>query len=193
MKKITFEQHKGKTLTFRGEKVKIDEDIAPLISNLWKLGIMTTNSCQGQCSFKCNHKVKVHPKDKKGCTYYESLWTKHCQDNIWIVFEHAVDVEKFYNIVAEYVENDQGTMYHKMRGGGGPRDRWCLNFYPRNLGIQHRVGRPTINGYRSTQLLYIEDGCKKNDFVMMPQLTFPHKHLSYVEERIALAIKKLRK
>jgi hypothetical protein len=41
--------------------------------------------------------------------------------------------------------------------------------------------------------MWIDDGCKKNNFIMSPQLTFPREHLSYVEERIELALSKLKK
>ncbi len=189
--------HKAKLISYHGRKVKIDEDIAPLISNMWKLGINTISSCQAHCSFKCNHKYKVHPKDADGHQLWELIPKKYCRDNIWIAFQSNYDLELFYNAVAEYSKED-GSMYEFMCHGNwkeNPREIWSTSWRVENAGVKGHWGRPVFSkgGKRSTFECWIDDDCKKNNFVTVPQLTFPHKHLSYVEERIALAIKKLKK
>lgn len=190
-------RHKAKLLTYNGRKVRIDEEIAPLLSNMWKLGIRTSNSCQENCSFKCNHKYKIHP-EKDGTTYQETLWTKSCLNCVWLVFEHALDAELFYNIVAEYVpaDKDDGTMYADIQGYNWkkrPGDVWTLNCYARNYGVEGHFGRPKWGNKRSTCEMWMEDGCKKNMFIIQPQLTFPRKHLAYVEGKIKEALKAKRK
>lgn len=187
-------RHLYKTLKFNGEKVRIDEEIAPLLSKMWKLGINTNACCQAHCRFECKHKVKVHP-EKDGRTFFETIRNKNCLSHIWISFDTAFDVEMFYNYVAEYVKNDIGTMYGFINGYNQkeyPNDVWRMIFIPRNYGVERHFGRPTFNGKRSTQEMWMEDGCKKNDFVMNPQLTFPRKHLQYVEERLDLALKRIK-
>ena len=82
--------HTAKILTYNGRKVKIDKDIAPLLSKMWKLGIKTSNSCQGQCATFCQHKQKIITyKDKS--TLYTKIKTKYCNDRIWIVFQSPQD------------------------------------------------------------------------------------------------------
>lgn len=192
--------HKTKLLTYKGRKVRIDVKIAPLLSKLWKLGIQTTNSCQADCSFLCKHKY-VTSKTKDGSEFDEPIRTKHCQNSVWLCFESSKDVEKLYNIVAEYTDKrGDEAMYHKMSADRfvrtsesnfrGSPDGWSFIFFMRNAGVKGHFGRPTRNKKRSTYLMWMEDGCKKNNFVIEPQLTFPHKHLSYVEDKLDLALAK---
>lgn len=188
-------RHKAKILTYDGVKVRIDKEIAPLLSNMWKMGIRTVNSCQAHCSFKCDHKIKKHPKDKEGYTFYESLWTDHCQDCIWLVFEHALDIELFYNIVAEYLpyEKEAGTMYAHIQGHDfkkNPRDVWSVQSSMRNYGVEgHFDYGMSPSGKREKYKTWHEDSCKNNIFILQPQLTFPRKHLAYVEAKIKEALK----
>lgn len=189
-------RHKAKLLNYQGYKVRIDEEIAPLFTKLWKFGINTVSSCQAHCSFKCNHKVIKHPVDENGLQYFESIPTKHCGECIWIVFDTANDVERFYNYVAEYTKEYKNTMYSYINGWcykEYPRDIWTLYFRPRNAGIVGHWGRPKWGNKRSTKEHWVEDKCKKNNFIMQPQLTFPRKHLIYVEQRLQLALDKKRK
>jgi hypothetical protein len=191
-------RHRFKWMKYRGTKVAIDVDIAPLCSKLWRLGIRTTNSCQGHCSFDCNHKTKIHPVKKDGTQFFESIKTNHCNDCVWIVFESALDVEMFYNAVAEYVpyKSRKNSMYAHIKGYDRkkyPRDIWSLRFYPRNYGITGHWGRPKWGNKRSTRLMWIEDGCDENYFIIQPQLTFPRKHLPYVEEKLKQALRDKRK
>lgn len=53
-----------KILSYQDRNVRVDEEIALLISNMWKLGINTLGCCQAHCSFECDHTIKVHPAKK---------------------------------------------------------------------------------------------------------------------------------
>src|SRR5271166_182818 len=197
-------QHKYTTLTFRKQKVHIDKDIAPMVSKMWKLGINTTNSCQAQCSFVCKHKVKVHPKNKHGTQFFETIETKSCNNNVWLAFESSADVELLYNIVAEYDNDDDhfnNGMYHKMSCDRfvqtaeakyrHPVDGWAFGFLMSNTGVNYRHGYRKWGSTGSKILCRIPTGCKKNNFVIQPQITFPRAHMSYVESRLDLALNKL--
>ncbi len=178
-------RHPFKWLIYNGERIPIDRDIVPLIAGIWKLGIKTTSCCQAHCSLVCNHKRNSR---------YEIIPTKHCHDNVWIAFETVKDMERLFDVVAQYDDSD-GSMYDLMSCDNSmsyrkkqPKDCWAFDFYMRNDGVKGHWGRPIINGKRSSQQLWIDDGCEENGFVVQPQLTFPRKHLSYVEERIKLAL-----
>jgi hypothetical protein len=191
-------RHKFKWRIYDGRKVRIDEELAPILDKMWKLGIRTTNCCQQHCSFACGHKHNVK-KMKDGSEYFKVIRTKRCGKDVWIVFESCKDVERLYNIVAEYDSsyNDE-TMYNKMSAGrfiqtGATKYRssiegWAFSFFMNNHGVEGHWGRPTFNGKRSTREMWIDDGCEKNDFVIQPQITFPRKHLKYVEQRLTLAL-----
>ncbi len=197
-------RHRFRWMTYDGYKVRIDRDIAPLIEKMWKLGIRTTNSCQAHCNFNCSHKIKVHPVAKDGTQFFETIKTKHCNNNVWLAFESVREVEKLYNIVAEY-DTKEGSMYELMSCDRGlftrgqkkskyrKDDSWAFTFIFFNNGVRGHFGRPTENGKRLPYEIWIEDGCGKNNFVLSPQITFPRKHLSYVEHRLDLEIKKRKK
>lgn len=164
--------HPFKWLKFDGEKVRIDKEIAPLLSNLWKLGIRTTNSCQEHCSFNCKHKYKKS-YDEDGCLCSYIIPTKKCWDSIWLCFEQASDLEKFYNIIAKYGSTDYDVV-----------SSWPIRHHIINYGIEGCFTRPIINGKRSTVPLFKETSCRKNNFIVSPQLTFPRKYLSFIEDKI---------
>lgn len=69
-----------------------------------------------------------------------------------------------------------------------PLDAWIMKACPDNRGIIGHWERPTYGNKRSSQMMWIDDGCERNNFVLMPHLTFPRKHLSYVEGRITIAL-----
>jgi hypothetical protein len=191
-------RHHFKWLKYMGDNVRIDRDIAPLLSKMWKLGIQTTNSCQAHCNFNCKHKRK-QVKSKKYGTYSEVIPTKHCYNNVWICFHSATDLELFYNMVAEYTK-DRDSMYNAMgcdafmqtQGTNfmGGEKRWSFSFLLRNFGVEGHWGRPKFKGKRSTREMWIDDGCKKNNFMISPQVTFPRDHLPYIEDRLQQALDK---
>lgn len=196
-------RHPFKWLTFDGRKVRIDEDIAPLLSKMWKLGIRTTNSCQAQCNFVCKHKYKTI-KYKNGTSFTSHNKTKTCYNSVWLAFETVSDIELFYNIVSEYHPDDDNSMYSKMSCDRfvptGPSNKyrhgtegWSFHFLMSNVGTKGHWGRPNWGGKRSTVQMWIEDGCDKCEFILQPQITFPRTHIEYVEGRLNQALKRKKK
>ena len=185
--------HKAKILycPYEDSEVKVDAKIAPLILNMWELEIHTAGSCQAQCSFNCKHKYK-HTKIKtgpdKGLRYDSTISTKHCYNNVWIAFDSIADVELLFNYVAEY-SKDRNSMYEKMGAGLfvacrndnclRPKDHWSFSFLMWNKGLKMHIKDDC----------YVEDGCGENNFNMRPQITFPHTHLQYVQEKLKAALK----
>jgi len=176
-------KHPFKWLLWRENKVRVDKEIAPLISNLWKLGINTLNSCQAHCSFNCDHKWNQF-RDK-------IIPTGHCDNNVWIVFETAKDYQKFLNIVANY--NEKKMYEHIIYSYFSPKkydpNRWATQFFMENLGVEGEWKRPYFNKKRVEYQMFVETGCGKNNFNTQVQLTFPQKHLEYVEKKINSVLK----
>lgn len=178
-------RHPFKWMRYNRRNIRIDRDIVPLISKMWEAGIGTTNSCQEHCSLDCPHKYKVIRN------VHTPIRTKHCLNSVWIAFESSSDLELLFNIVAEYAPYDKDdAMYHKMRADRFVDSRkmipnnWAFSFLLSNLGVEGHFGRPTFNGKRSTQEMWIEDGCKKNNFRLQPQITIPKIHVPYVVARL---------
>lgn len=197
MKTKNRSRHPYKWFVYNGRNIRIDKEIAPLISKMWKLGILTISSCQAVCSFNCIHK-NINKLNKKTKEIHTTIIpTKHCYNNVWIAFDSCLDIELFYDIVAKY-DSKNDSMYSKIKNFSFFKkkfisENWSCIFPIKNLGIKGHWGRPTINGKRLSSQVWIEDRCKKNDFCIQPQLTFPRKHLPYVEERLDLAIKDIKK
>jgi hypothetical protein len=84
MNEPAMERHKTVTVRVGPWEAAMDELIAPLIEELWKAGIETTNSCQ---------------ENQPGIT--------------WIAFATAADAVEFLNIVAEY-EEELDILYNRM-------------------------------------------------------------------------------
>ena len=189
-------RHRFKWMTYEGQNVRIDRDIAHLMSLMWRLGIETSNSCHAHCSFLCRCKNKK-AKDKNGEVFHKKVLTKNCHNNVWITFPSTRSLEQFLNIVAEYSEED-GSMYHLMncdRVMATPKtkrlkDSWAYCFVMNNNGVTGYWGRPIINGKRSTCELWVETGCKKNKLVIAPQLTFPRAHIEHVTKKLQQALDK---
>jgi hypothetical protein len=76
---------------------EIDENIAPLIKELWKADIDTTYCCQS------------NPKN----------W-------MYIQFLTSMDAADFIQIVTKY-EEDPNSMYWRICGFGGPKNSWRYN------------------------------------------------------------------
>lgn len=202
-KKRKSSRHPFKWLKYDGRNVRIDVDIAPLLSNMWELGIRTGSTCQASCCYSCKHDWKV-AKQKDGTELHTHPKTDHCYDHVWITFEDVASYERFLNAVAVYEpwrkdDSAPPSMYELMcetkKSWGkspyytGNNDRWEVNFYPDNDGVIGHWKRHTTNGKRDGFNMWCEDGCKKNDFRVSVQLHFPRKHLALVSERVAAAAK----
>ena len=191
------EPHKFKWVNCNGDKVRIDRNIAPLISNMWKLGIGTTNCCQSVCAPSCKHKNRdiIYKDGSKLQSFYR---TKHCGDRIWIVFDSGMSLEKFLNIVAVFEEENDGSndigMYGFIHGYCPlkyPNDIWHIDLSFRNNGVDfasRRVKQRLASGTKQKTISILKEiSCKNNDFRILPHLYFPSEHLSYVEGKIILA------
>jgi hypothetical protein len=77
--------HPYKLLTYKGKKVEIDKDIAPLISKMWKLKIGTRNCCQNYSG----------------------------DGRVWIVFDNARSMSKFFIFVFSKYEVGKSLEMHK--------------------------------------------------------------------------------
>lgn len=190
----------------QGDRVRIDREIAPLLTKMWQLGIRTTNSCQEHCSPTCPHKPKKI-KYSDGSVLYTHTKTKSCGNRIWIVFETAKSLEKFYNYVAvwapyakkgePFASPEMHDIYHDIVDNCSQKyypDSWERRDYICNWGIElssKRIPATQASGEKVKTIgILTEVGCKKNNFKIMPQLYIPRKHLSYVEERLDIALKK---
>ncbi len=169
-------RHPYKILTFQDRKVRIDTDIAPLLSAMWQAGIRTAGSCQAQCSFRCKCVYKLTTY-KTVYNYYKRIKTPNCSNNIWIVFYSAKDIEKFYNIVYQYTPDYKDDITAE----------WATHCHMDNEGIEYVVKKTTsvdkTNGAKWSCMSFVDQGCKKNKFNLQPQLTIPRKHLAYLESK----------
>lgn len=192
--------HKTKYINFNNKRFIIDAEIAPLISNIWKLDIKTTSCCQGHCAPSCNHKTKII-KNLDNSATIEKIKGKHCNNYVQICFASGTDFEKFLDIVAEYEKDAEEGMYYNIDRSfaisKSPTDRWEMVPFFDNRGIELITKRFPIEEDQKhcfpknhkTYGAFVEIGCKQNDFRLMPQLYFPRKHLKYVEDKIKLALK----
>lgn len=102
---------KHKTVQVRvGEmRADIDEEIAPLIRELWRAGIDTLNSCQ---------------ENRPGI--------------VWVQFATADDAAMFLNVVAEYDEEPDG-LYARITGRSDRCEHspppWDYHALPEDLGL----------------------------------------------------------
>lgn len=164
--------HRFKWMIHKGEKIRIDRKIAPLISELWRLGINTVGSCEDYCNLFCPHKWKNKVID--GEKVIAKVKTPQCYQNVWLVFEKARDLEKFYNLLLEF-DTDGNSQYEKvLYQTGFDSDSWSVRYSIVNYGVYGEV----------RDKIFHETGCKKNKFVVQPQLTFPTKQLSSVLEKL---------
>ena len=104
-------KHKQRLVRYGDIEAKIDVEIAPLIEEIWKAGLYTCNSCQGN-------------PDKN--------W-------IWIEFFNSYDAAKFLNIVAKY-EEDTNLLYNRITHGWDDMEKditgfWKYNLFPKDLGL----------------------------------------------------------
>lgn len=190
-------RHKYKIFKTKHGQIKIDRDIAPIISKMWELGIMTTACCQQTCCHKlCKHKTKIK-KYKDSTELWSPIKNKLCKKHAWIVFDRPADAQKFFNIVAEFSKDDD-SMYAHMHGYDlkkNPSTSWIIDSHLENLGVFERLKKVKLGlasgkkkGARS--LIREEVSCPKNDFNISVQLFFPRKHIKYVEEKLNLALTK---
>ena len=165
-------KHRFKWMYHKGEKIRIDRKIAPLMSELWRLGINTISSCEDYCNLLCPHKWEDRMID--GEKISAVVKTPHCKKNVWLVFEKARDLEKFYNLLLEF-DTDYDSAYEKIL--------YQSKFDPDNWAVRYSVVNHGVHGKVRGRIFY-ETGCKKNKFCVQPQLTFPTKQLPSILEKL---------
>lgn len=123
--------HKTKFIEYKDLSADVDENIADLILNLWKLDIVTLNSCENNVP----------------------------QDWVWIEFLSAIDAESFLNIVANEYSDDYNSLYNRIKNawdGNTEENVWKisvniddLNVVYDEIGndevIETSIGKPTMN------------------------------------------------
>lgn len=102
-------KHKQVMIKHGDLEAKVDEKIADLILNLWKMDIITILSCQNNV-----------PKNY-----------------VWIEFFSAEDAERFLNIVAEYDE-DMDSIYQNIVGRWSDlKHEWIYDVHPVDFGVTY--------------------------------------------------------
>lgn len=105
------ESHPTVKVTFRDLEAEIDVEIAPLIQEIWYMGLKTYNSCQD------------NPEG----------W-------VWIEFGHAKHAEIFLNVIAFY-ESAIDSLYNRIRqqwrysNGKWPEGCWEYTVHPLDYSI----------------------------------------------------------
>jgi hypothetical protein len=173
---------------YKGELVRIDRELAPIIADLWALGIDTQNCCQQSCAGWCpkKHRSKLI---KKGKT---AEWTKvrYCQDRAYIAFASAEDYQAFLNLMADWTKRPRsakGRLYNRIApwSPGDTRhwktDAWVAQIWLDNGGILAHINRDQM---------IVEDSCKKNDFRISVMLFLPRTDLDFVGKRLRKAVEK---
>ena len=103
-------KHHEVHVTFGDQHADIDKAIAPLVKEMWRAGIVTSQSCQDS----------------------PSGW-------IWLEFVSSFALEKFLNIVGDY-DSAVGSLHDRMLHGydrlGGPRvGQWRFEAIVHDLGV----------------------------------------------------------
>lgn len=100
--------HPTTTISHEGMTAEVDEMIAPLILNLWRLGINTDLSCQDNVPDK---------------------W-------VWIMFSSANDAEYFLAIAAKEFNSDPESLYNRIRQQWECNSEcWKYSAHPRDLNV----------------------------------------------------------
>jgi hypothetical protein len=106
------QEHPTKLIKYNGEEAHIDVEIADLISNLWKLDLMTFNSCQDNVP--------------KGF--------------VWIEFGSVYDAEQFLNYVSEYSEESESVYCRITRKWGDTTDLdWQYATHIHDFGVDEEL------------------------------------------------------
>jgi hypothetical protein len=105
--------HRQVEIEWRGLRAEVDEEIAPLVLELWKAGIVTTNSCQ-----------------------------ENFPGIAWIEFLSTRDAKKFLNLIVEYPVDTEEPFWETLYGritGCGSDDAWDYNLHLYDRGVDEEV------------------------------------------------------
>lgn len=108
--------HKQVHIRHKEMEADVDEELADLILNLWKINIFTFLSCQDNV-----------PKGY-----------------VWIDFSSASDAEEFLNIIAEYDE-DINSVYQNMMGTYiSTKSSWKYDIHIMDFGIENIISEDDV-------------------------------------------------
>ena len=100
------DQHRQVRVTAFGQDAYIDEEIVPLIKEMWQAGITTSMSCQNL---------------KRGF--------------VWLYFSCPLEARNFINIVAEY-EDDLDSIYQRVLARDNENlDNWIYKVIPDDTNL----------------------------------------------------------
>lgn len=178
-------KHHQKVIRFNGERILVDEHLAPLIDGLLRLGIFTFSSCQAGCGGACRRKHKRFPdtrelvNGREECIQHYKL-PKLCKRSVWLVFVSMTDVTKFVNLV--YRKTDSNKLREQMSGVGVSQSlAWNFHVTMTDLNDQRYIDhRGFWVGKKSSP--------PKMGFYC--HLVIPRAHLQLVTDRILQACKK---
>jgi hypothetical protein len=154
--------HKTKFIKFGDNQAYVDANIADLVLNLWKLDLLTCNSCQD---------------NPKGF--------------VWIEFTSAYTAEEFLNLVAQYNDDDRDSIYQRIlhdcdewnkqteTWGGLPTD-WKYDIHLDDFG------RDPVIDDKNEHLSYTFTG--KHMFNFSVSVRFPHRDVPFVKAQIKKAV-----
>jgi hypothetical protein len=92
--------HPQTRIEHEGFAAEVDEEIAPLILELWRAGIETALSCQD---------------NERGLG--------ECR-RVWIQFRNGWDAEHFLSVAADRYDDGLDSLYNRVVGGWEPEDDW---------------------------------------------------------------------
>lgn len=110
-------QHKQITIKLDDREAEVDEKLADLILNLWKLNINTVMSCQNN-----------EPKNY-----------------VWIMFASVIDAELFMNTVAEFAGGKTSVYQKMMLNWENVKNEWMYGASPIDLGVTYTEGKDFVD------------------------------------------------
>lgn len=119
-------EHKQVHIEHRGWEADVDEELVPLILEIWKHDIPTLMSCQ---------------ENRPGI--------------IWLCFPTVIDGERFLNLLVKYpdeselhIKNERlyvgdipfwETLYSRVMQSDGTEDDWEYNVHPYDCGVEETI------------------------------------------------------
>lgn len=142
----------------------VDDGIADLITEIWRVGLTTTLSCQ-------DNRTKEAPS---GC--------------IWIEFTSAAEAEAFLDIVSGPYSDDPDSLYNRIRHGGCPPHCDGVDCYQEHGPWRYSVGvdDQNIDGWEEKDD-WVEESVGPPWFLFSLSVRFPHRDYEVVLSRMRSA------
>lgn len=120
MKTSANPQHPSIQVEYNGTLVDIDQDIAPLIQELWRVGLNTTQCCQARRNLASNIRDEG-------------------PERVWIQFETREMAKTFIERVLAQVDKEDENFHWETSIGKTPSKRSSVYFSPGALPIVMRA------------------------------------------------------